>query len=157
MGGGLSSGGLIPTSIVITGSGGISSLQPGNSAGLAGLAQIGAVTPVRDVGLTISVGSGANTPGGVSIPTVTRNTIAFDTQNPRSGENRVSGSQPPVLPRGEVYRGGIPVAAPGADASQPKQQTNPRPGKRSADPVPIPRAGAMLSVPSDAASALATR
>ena len=46
------------------------------------------------------------------IPLVTRNTIANDALNPLPRIGRLSGDQSPILPRGQFYRGGVPVIAP---------------------------------------------
>src|SRR4029077_920433 len=59
----------IPVSFVVTGSGAISSMQPGNGTRNGGAAS------------TIVVGSGANDAVGTIIPLVTRNTIANDAPN----------------------------------------------------------------------------
>ena len=66
----------IPVSFVVTGSGGISSMQPGNGTG-----QRPRRADRRGAPSTIVVGSGANDAVGPIIPLVTRNTIANDAAN----------------------------------------------------------------------------
>ena len=89
----------IPVSFVVTGSGGISSMQPGNGTGNGGAAE------------TIVVGSGANDAVGTIIPLVTRNTIANDALNAAPRIGRVLGDRSNVLPLEQVDRGGLPVSA----------------------------------------------
>src|SRR5262249_58960718 len=62
--------------------------------------------------VTITVGSGANDASAPIITLVTRNTIANDALNPAPRIGRDSGDRSPVLPAGQVYRGGFPEAAP---------------------------------------------
>ena len=75
-GGGVS-GALFSTSLYVTGSGGISSLQPGNLTGVANLGAAGTTGASGGAGATIAVGSGANDATAPSSPLVTRNTVAF--------------------------------------------------------------------------------
>jgi hypothetical protein len=120
------SGAPIPTSFSMTGSGGISSVGPSNLTGISAFAATSAATGAATAvpgsttgaaGLSISVGSGANTPGGPVIPLVTRDTQAFDTPSQRPVNGRASGGdRTPVLPPGQVYSGGVAVPAPGAAA-----------------------------------------
>ena len=85
----------IPTSFFMTGSGGISSIQPGNNTGVPSLAATGTAGSSGGAGVTITVGSGANDATAASIPLVTRNTIANDALNPRSPDRpAVRGSIP---------------------------------------------------------------
>jgi hypothetical protein len=107
--GGPSGGTAIPTSFVITGFGGISSMQPGSIAGLPATALSGSN---GGAGATITVGSGANDASAPSSPLVSRNTIANDALNPAPRIGRDSGDRSAVLPPGQVYRGGIPETAP---------------------------------------------
>jgi hypothetical protein len=99
----------IPTSFVLTGSGGISSMQPGSIAGLPATAPSGSN---GGGGATITGGSEANDARAASISLVTRNTIANDALNPAPRIGRDSGDRSPVLPAGQVYRGGFPETAP---------------------------------------------
>jgi hypothetical protein len=69
-------------------------------------------------GLSISVGSGANTPGGPVSRLVTRDTQAFDAPSQKPVNGRASGDSSPVLPAGQVYSGGVPVPAAGAPAPE---------------------------------------
>jgi hypothetical protein len=107
--GGPSGGTAIPTSFVMTGSGGISSMQPGSVAGLPVTAPSGSN---GGAGVTITVGSGANDASEPTIPLVTHNTIANDALNPAPQIGRASRDRSPVLPAGQVYRGDFPEAAP---------------------------------------------
>jgi hypothetical protein len=107
--GGPSGGTAIPASFVLTGSGGISSMQPGSIAGLLATAPSGSN---GGGGATITGGSEANDARAASISLVTRNTIANDALNPAPRIGRDSGDRSPVLPAGQVYRGGFPETAP---------------------------------------------
>ena len=104
----------IPASFVMTGSAGISGMQPGNGTGGTGQA---ATSPTGSSGRaaeTIVVGSGANDAVAPIIPLVTRNTIANDALNAAPLIGRVLGDRSDVLPPEQVYRGGVPVSAWGA-------------------------------------------
>jgi hypothetical protein len=108
----------IPTSLFITGSGGISSLRPGNITGVPSLGG-GAATAAGAVA-SIQVGSGAdeaNAPAGnssSSISLVSRNVVADPLQRP--GLIQIGGptstSSSPVLPPGQSYRDTAPVPPP---------------------------------------------
>jgi hypothetical protein len=116
----------IPASFVMTGSVGISGMQPGNSNGNGGAAE------------TIVVGSGANDAGAPIIPLVTRNTIANDALNAAPLIGRVSGYRSDVLPPEQVYRGGLPVSASGGVSTEASGQwSGPNPDERPVDPLPI--------------------
>jgi hypothetical protein len=132
--GGPSGGTAIPTSFVITGFGGISSMQPGSIAGLPATAPS---VSNGGAGATITVGSGANDASAPNIPLVTRNTIANDALNPRAQIGRDSGDRSPVLPPGQVYRGGFAETAPAPVSEE-------TPGREA---IRIPRRGP-LDVPS---------
>jgi hypothetical protein len=117
------SGTPIPTSFSMTGSGGISSVGPSNMTGMPAFAATGAATSVPGsttgaTGLSISVGSGANTPGGPVSRLVTRDTQAFDTPSQQPVNGRASGDRSPVLPAGQVYRGGVAVPAAATPATE---------------------------------------
>ena len=71
----------INTAFYILGSGGISSLQPGNTIGVTSPGASAPTGSTGSPGLTINVGSGANNAAALSIPLVTRNTIANDLPN----------------------------------------------------------------------------
>jgi hypothetical protein len=144
-----SSGTAIPTSFSMTGSGGISSVQPGNSTGIPGLAATatagatggtdgssgGTAGSSGGGGATINVGSGGNNAtAAVSIPVVNRNTIANDAVNPVPQTVRPSGDGSPVLPAGQVYRGGVPQTVPTPPSSEtPGGQPNRSPGQNPVD------------------------
>jgi hypothetical protein len=116
----------IPVSFVVTGSGGISSMQPGNGTGNRGAAS------------TIVVGSGANDAVGTIIPLVTRNTIANDAPNAAPLIGGVFGDRSDVLPPGQVYRGGLPVSASGGVSTEASgRRSGPNPDERPVDPLPI--------------------
>ena len=108
------SGSAVPTSLYITGTNGISSLRPGNITGVPSLS--GGATSSGAGGITIQVGSGADTPGGTPTTIVSRNVVADPTPVP--GLNTIGqtsdGSSSPVLPPGQSYRDNAPV--PPADA-----------------------------------------
>jgi hypothetical protein len=116
----------IPASFVMTGSAGISGMQPGNGTGNGGAAE------------TIVVGSGANDAVAPIIPLVTRNTIANDALNATPRIGRVLGDRSDVLPPEPVYRGGLPVSASGGVSTEASgQRSGPNPDERPVDPLPI--------------------
>ena len=116
----------IPASFVMTGSAGISGMQPGNGTGNGGAAE------------TIVVGSGANDAVAPIIPLVTRNTVANDALNAAPLIGRVSGDRSDVLPPEQVYRGGLPVSASGGVSTAASgQRSGPNPDERPVDPLPI--------------------
>jgi hypothetical protein len=126
----------IPTTFSITGSGGISSLQPGSIAGVPGVPGGGTTGSSGSGGVTITVGSGAND-ATASISLVTRNTIANDALNPAPLIGRPSGDRSPILPAGQFYRGGIPVTAPAPPASgAPGEQSSRSPSNNPVDSAP---------------------
>ncbi len=127
-----------PTSFFMTGSGGISSMELGNNTGIPSLAA------------TTSAGSGVSDTAAASIPLVTRNTIANDAPNAAPLIGRASGDRSPILPAGQIYRGGVPVTAPaesskGMHGEQPSR--SPRLG--SVDSPPIRPGGAPLRILND--------
>ena len=126
----------IPVSFVVTGSGGISSMQPGNGTGVPGQA---ATSPNGSNGgatVTIFVGSGANDIVATIIPLVTRNTIANDALNAAPLIGRVLGDRSDVLPPEQVYRGGLPVSASGGVSTEASgQRSGPNPDERPVDSV----------------------
>ncbi len=128
----------IPVSFVVTGSGGISSMQPGNGTGVSGQA---ATSPNGSNGRTTStifVGSGANDVVATIISLVTRNTIANDAPNAAPLIGRVLGDRSDVLPPEQVYRGGVPVSASGGVSTEASGQwSRPNPDERPVDPLPI--------------------
>jgi hypothetical protein len=124
--GGSTGGAAIPTSFSIMGSGGISSMQPGNITGIPGLAATGTSGSSGVANATINVGSGANDATAPSIPLVTRNTIANDAIVPRPQIGRPSGDGSPILPIGQIYRGGVPESLPSTPSS-----ATPSPGRQS--------------------------
>ncbi|MFI5461112.1 MAG: hypothetical protein ACHRXM_37365 [Isosphaerales bacterium] len=100
----------IPTSLYVTGSGGISSLRPGNITGVPSLA--GGATTTAATGVNIQVGSGANdTSSGDTSNPVSRNVVADPTQRPVFTQigGPTSASSSPVLPPGQSYRDSAPV------------------------------------------------
>jgi hypothetical protein len=116
----------IPASFVMTGSAGISGMQPGNGTGNGGAAE------------TIVVGSGANDAVAPIIPLVTRNPIANDARNAAPLIGRVLGDRSDVLPPEQVYRGGLPVSASGGVSTEASgQRSGPNPDERPVDPLPI--------------------
>jgi hypothetical protein len=148
--GGSPGGSAIPTSFSITGSGGISSMQPGNFAGIPGLATTAASGSSGSIGATINVGSGANDPTAVSIPLVTRNTIANDALVSRPQIGRPSGDGSPVLPVGQFYRGGVRETVPGRPSSEtPGRQSSWSPRQSPVDSTAIRQGSAAARPTSD--------
>lgn len=96
----------IPASFVMTGSAGISGMQPSNGTGNGGDAA------------TIVVGSGANDVGGSIIPLVTRNTVVNDALRAAPLIGRVLRDRSDVLPLGQVYRGGVAMEVDGQRGGQ---------------------------------------
>jgi hypothetical protein len=110
------SGVAIPTSFYITGTSGMSSLKPGNYTGLPSLA--GAATGAAAGGISIQVGSGADTSdgpgptnGGATNNVVGLYTVADPTQRPTSTiiGGMSSSSSSAVLPAGQSYHDTAPV------------------------------------------------
>jgi hypothetical protein len=116
----------IPASFVMTGSAGISGMQPGNGTGNGGAAA------------TIVVGSGANDVVAPIIDLVTRNTVVNDALNAAPLIGRVLGDRSDVLPPGQVYRGGLPVTdSGGASTEVSGQRAGQDPDQSPVDPLPI--------------------
>jgi hypothetical protein len=124
----------IPASFVITGSAGISGVQPGNGTGAP-------TSPTGSSGgatAMIFVGSGANDILGPIIPRVTRNTIANDALTPAPQIGRVLGDRSGALPPVEVQRGGLAGTTPaGASTDASGQRYGPNPDETPVDPSPI--------------------
>jgi hypothetical protein len=152
------SGVAVPTSLYITGTGGISSLKPGNITGVPSLA--GGATGQGGSGLSIQVGSGADTAGGptnsVSAGGATNNTVglasvADPTTNPIItviGGNASSGSGSPILPPGQSYRDSAPVNPAGTNSSTPNSSMNGTGGMGGNSYSPDPTLGAPKLGPS---------
>ncbi len=111
-----------PTSMYITGTGGLSSLKPGNLTGLPSLAS-GAGGAAGGAGVSIAVGSGADTAGGptnvIAKGGATNNvvglfTVADPTQRPTYTliGGATGSSNSPVLPPGQTYHDSAPVPPP---------------------------------------------
>jgi hypothetical protein len=133
----------IPMSFSITGNSGISSMQPDSIAGIPGLATPAAAGSSGGVGATNTVGSGANDATAVSIPLVTRNTIANDLPVPPPHIGRPSGEVSPVLPTGQFYRGGVRETVPvPASSETPGGQTSRSPRQSLADATLVRPGGA---------------
>ena len=120
----------IPASFVITGSAGISGMQPGNGTGVPGQAATSPTGSSGGAAATIFVGSGANDAVAPIIPLVTRNTIANDALNAAPLIGRVVRDRSDVLPPGQVYRGGVSTEAAGQRAGQDS-------GEGPVEPLPI--------------------
>jgi hypothetical protein len=150
-GGGVS-GALFSTSLYVTGSGGLSSPQAANQTGVDSRAIPETAGSSSGPGATVAIGSGANTVGSLSIPLVTRNTIAFDNPSTPPVIGRRSWDHSPVLPVGQIYRGGIPAIAPSPASPEPSRKPmSPRPGAKPSDPAAAPLDTAERLVPSNAA------
>ena len=145
------SGAAVPTSLYITGTGGISSLRPGNITGVPSLAA-GATTATSGITLSIQVGSGADTAGGPTVQVsnggatnnvVGLSTVADPTSNPLMTiiGGTSSGSGSPVLPPGQSYRDNAPVQPTGPLSTVPQSATSGP--AMSTDPyAPNPQMGA---------------
>jgi hypothetical protein len=150
------SGTAISSGFFMMGSGGISTMQPGNITGFTGLGPAGTAAVSGGKGGSITVGSGANDATAGAIPAVTRNTIANDALTPRPLIGRPSGDQSPVLPRGQFYRGNLPVTAPAAPASDtPDEPPAGSPSKDTVEPSRIRRGSAALPLASGSSASLA--
>jgi hypothetical protein len=151
--GGPSGGTPIPTSFVMTGSGGIFSMQPGSIAGVTGATPTGTTGSNGGASVTIAVGSGANDPSALNIQAVTRNTIANDALVPPPRIGSVFGDRSAPLPLDQVYRGGLPVTVPaGGSTEVPGERAGQISGRRPVD-APSPRPGsAPYRLPSDASA-----
>jgi hypothetical protein len=123
----------------IMGSGGLSSVQPGNITGVPSLGLAGLTRAAAGPTSTINLGSGANDASALNIPSVTRNTIANDVLNPPPIiGGQPSGSNSPVLPPGQSYRGTTPTAAPRAATGGQAGASAPPSGVVSTPPTPYP-------------------
>ena len=110
----------IPTSLYVTGSGGISSVKPGNITGVPSLAGGGAGA-AGSAG-TIQVGSGADTSDGpavkISAGGATNNVVGLSSVADPTARPTITviggvtpSSSSAVLPPGQSYRDSAPVAA----------------------------------------------
>jgi hypothetical protein len=116
----------IPASFVMTGSAGISGMQPGNGTGNGGASE------------TIVVGSGTNDAVAPIIDLVTRNTVVNDALNAAPLIGRVLGDRSDVLAPEQVDRGGLPVTdSGGASTEVPGQRAGQDPGEAPVAPLPI--------------------
>jgi hypothetical protein len=108
--GGSAGGTVIPTSFAMTGSDGISNVQPGNVAGVPNPAATGAtVSNGGSAPGTVAVSPGANDPNAPVIPIVSRSTIANDLLKSPVLIGQLSGDRSPLLAPGQFYRGDLPV------------------------------------------------
>jgi hypothetical protein len=126
------------TPSVMAGSGVGYGLQPGNSAGVPGLATTAPTGSKGGAAVTNIVGSGANDAGAASIPPITRNTIANDALSAAPVIGRVSGDRSAVLPPDQIYRGGLPVTATvGFSLEVPGQRAAQEPAQEPVVPLPL--------------------
>jgi hypothetical protein len=126
------------TPSVMTGSAGGPGLLPGNTSGVSGLTTTAPTRSNGGASLTTIVGSGADDAGALTIPPVTRNTIANDALNAAPVIGRVSGDESSVLPPGQAYREGVPVTGPaGVSTKAPGQPAGSQPDEKPADPLRI--------------------
>ena len=131
-------GAAIPASFVMTGSAGISGMQPGNGTGAPGLGTTAPTGSNGGAAGTISVGSGANDAVAPIIALVTRNTVVNDALRAAPLFGRVLGDRSDVVPPGQVYRGGLPVTSPGGVATEVTgQRAGQDPGEGPVEPLPI--------------------
>ena len=120
------SGTPVSTSFFMTGTGGISSVLPGNITGVPNLGVAGASISTGSVSLSIFVGSGADEAIATSVAVVTRNTVANDALNPLPAiGGRSSAPSSPVLPAGQSYRS--PSPKPPFGVGLPNGPSNPGP------------------------------
>jgi hypothetical protein len=148
------SGVAIPTSLYITGVGGISSLKPGNITGVPSLA--GVAGAAGGVAVTIQVGSGADTTdtptaGGATSNVVGRATVADPTQRTTStliGGPLAASSTTPVTP-GTTPPDTAPFPAP-----LPLGVVNQSATSISTGPMPNPQLGAPTLGPFNGARGL---
>jgi hypothetical protein len=149
--GGSSGGTVIPTSFAMTGSGGISNIQPGDVAGLPNLISAATTVSNGSPAGTVAISPGANDPNAAIIPVVSRNTIANDLLRAPVFIGRVFGDHSPILPPGEFYRGGLPVTAPAtASTEMPGPQARLMPAQGALDPPGTPPLGALPRLADDA-------
>jgi hypothetical protein len=100
----------------------------------------------------IIVGSGANDGSASIIPP---KILPNDALNALATIGRVSGDQSPVLPSGQVYRGGMPVTAQGGVAIEvPDEPAGSEPAEKPADPLRIRLRKPAHSLASDASKDL---
>ena len=146
--GGSPGGTAVPTSFSITDSGGIFSTQTGTITSIQSLAATG--TAGSSGGVTLTGDSEANLAIAASIPLVTRNTIANDALNAPVTIGIESGDRSPVLPEGQVYRGGVPEKAPDPPSSAtPGEQSSRSPLRIRADSSLVRPGGDPPRAPSD--------
>ncbi|MFI5458391.1 MAG: hypothetical protein ACHRXM_23420 [Isosphaerales bacterium] len=120
------SGTLVSTSFFMTGTSGISSVQPGNITGFPSPGVSGVTSSTGGGSPTILVGSGANEATGPSIPVVSRATITNGALNPPPVIGvQSTGQSSPILPAGQSYRSPAPM--PPFGVGLPNGQTSPPP------------------------------
>lgn len=139
------SGTPINTPFFIMGTGGISSVQPGNMTGLPNLGSVPLTSSNGGSGLIINVGSGTNDATALNIPPVTRNSLGNDLLNPMPLiGGQPSGDNSPILPPGQSYRATTsaisPTNATAAGTTRTGQTTTspPSSGVESNPPSPYP-------------------
>ena len=125
----------INTPFFVLGSGGISSVQPGNITGVPSLAAGGPGQATATAAALIGAGTGANSATSSSIPVVTRNTVANDRLNPLPVIGGVSRYQSAFAP---VDRTPLGMTLPAVTPSTPTQPAQPAPS----GPTALPPTGA---------------
>jgi hypothetical protein len=135
------SGTPINTAFFVMGSGGISSVQPGNITGIPSPTPTAATGATGASSVVIAIGSGANDATALNIPVVTRNTIANDRLNPPPViGGQPSGDTSAVLPRGQSYPGTAPAPSLATAApAPPSGQTSTSPPLSGVPNDPPPR------------------
>ena len=121
----------INTPFFVLGSGGISSVQPGNITGVPSLAAGGPGQATATAAALIGAGTGANSATSSSIPVVTRNTVANDRLNPLPVIGGVSRYQSAFAP---VDRTPLGMTLPAVTPSTPTQPAQPAPSGPTALP-----------------------
>jgi hypothetical protein len=136
----------IPTSFYITGSGGLSSLRPGNITGLPSLA--GGAGAGGGLTVSFQVGSGSDTAtgpnGNSNTQIVTRFTFA-DPLTPTTFSligGMSTSTNSPVLPPGQSYRDTAPVPPPAPMGVINQPATGAGMGFSTGDSMPNPQLGA---------------
>ena len=154
----------VPTSLYMTGTGGISSLRPGNISGVPSLA--GGATIAGGSSLTIQVGSGADTADGptlsISNGGATNNLVGRSTVADPTGRTTIttiggtlSSTDSAVLPPGQSYRDTAPVAPSPAMGVVNQSATGAGTMNRGGSAAPNPQLGAPTLGPFNRARGLA--
>jgi len=120
------SGTPINTAFFVMGSGGLSSVQPGNITGVPSLGSLRSIGSAGSPMMIINVGSGASDAAAMNIPPVTRNTIANDLLNPPPMiGGQPSGNRFAVIPPEQSYGGTTLAPSPTTATTSAETSTSP--------------------------------